>query len=81
MTPVLSLEEARRHPHMVERQSLIEVAGVEHPAVAPRLSRTPGGIRHPPARRGEHTREALMDWGFGADEVETGRCGGFYGVR
>ena len=26
-------------------------------------------IQRPPAHAGEHTDEALADWGFGADEI------------
>ena len=39
------------------------------PAPAPRLSRTPGAISGPPAAPGEPTRDALRDWGFGAEEL------------
>jgi crotonobetainyl-CoA:carnitine CoA-transferase CaiB-like acyl-CoA transferase len=30
--------------------------------VVPKLSRTPGGIRHAGPRLGEHTREVYADW-------------------
>jgi alpha-methylacyl-CoA racemase len=39
---------------------------VVQPAPAPRFSRTPGTIQHPPAEPGQHTDEALADWGFDA---------------
>jgi len=39
------------------------------PAPAPRLSRTPGAVSRPPAHPGQHTDEALADWGFAADEI------------
>ncbi len=67
--PVLSISEARRHPHNVSRGTFVESAGVEQPRPAPRFSRTDSGIQRPPARVGEHTDEALADWGFGADEI------------
>ena len=67
--PVLSISEARRHPHNLERGTFVELAGVEQPRPAPRFSRTDSGIQRPPARVGEHTDEALADWGFGADEI------------
>ena len=38
--PVLSPSEAYAHPHNVERETFIEVAGVKQPAPAPRFSRT-----------------------------------------
>jgi len=43
--PVLSLDEARDHPHMKERGAFIEHDGEWHTAPAPRFSRTPGSVR------------------------------------
>ena len=67
--PVLSLAEAPAHPHNRARETFVEVDGVVQPAPAPRFSRTVPAIQRPPARRGEHTDEALADWGFSADEI------------
>jgi alpha-methylacyl-CoA racemase len=38
--PVLSLEEAPRHPHLRERATYVEIDGVVQPAPAPRFSRS-----------------------------------------
>ena len=70
VTPVLELGEAAAHPHLAARQAVVEVDGVPQPAVAPRLSRTPGEVGRPSGAAGADTREALRAWGFGADEVE-----------
>ncbi|MFD6372200.1 CoA transferase, partial [Streptomyces roseolus] len=43
--PVLSMAEAPHHPHLRERGTFVEVAGVVQPAPAPRFSRTPGAIQ------------------------------------
>ena len=67
--PVLSLKEAPQHPHNVHRGTFTEVGGVIQPAPAPRFSRTPGAIARPPAHAGQHTDEALTEWGFTTDEV------------
>ncbi|HEX2038137.1 MAG TPA: CaiB/BaiF CoA-transferase family protein [Acidimicrobiales bacterium] len=67
--PVLSLSEAPGHPHNVARGTFTEVADVVQPAPAPRFSRTPGAIARPPAWPGQHTDQALGDWGFSADEI------------
>jgi alpha-methylacyl-CoA racemase len=67
--PVLSISEARSHPHNVARGSFVTVGGFEQPRPSPRFSRTDSGIQRGPARVGEHTDEALRDWGFGADEI------------
>jgi alpha-methylacyl-CoA racemase len=62
--PVLSLEEAPNHPHNRARQTFVELDGAVVPNVAPRFSRTPSEIQGPPPRVGEHTKEALVDWGL-----------------
>jgi alpha-methylacyl-CoA racemase len=36
---------------------------------APRFSRTPAEISRPPAHAGQHSDEALADWGFTTDEI------------
>jgi alpha-methylacyl-CoA racemase len=68
--PVLSMNEARRHPHNVERATFVEVAGVEQPAPAPRFSRTPGAIRDRSHAAGADTDAALADWGFDHTTIE-----------
>ena len=68
--PVLSMTEAPKHPHNRHRGTFIEDDGVVQPGPAPRFSRTPSKIQRPPARAGEHTDEALRDWGFSAPELE-----------
>ena len=74
--PVLSMEEAPKHPHMKHRGTFIEEGGVTQPGPAPRFSRTPSKIQRPPAKPGEHTEEALRDWGFANPELEKLRkCG------
>jgi len=67
--PVLSLAEVPEHPHVQARNTFVEVAGVAQPAPAPRFDRTPPEISRPPAHPGQHTDEALADWGFGSEEI------------
>ncbi len=67
--PVLSMAEAPEHPHNRHRGTFVEVEGLVQPAPAPRFSRTPGAIQRPPAHPGQHTDEALADWGFDADRI------------
>ena len=67
--PVLTPEEAAVHPHNALRGTFTEVAGVVQPAPAPRFSRTAPEISGPPARPGQHTDDALADWGFNASEI------------
>ena len=79
--PVLNMADAPNHPHNKERGTFVEVAGVPQPAPAPRFSRTPSAIQRPPANPGEHTEEALRDWGFDTGELEQLRGSGAIGVR
>jgi alpha-methylacyl-CoA racemase len=67
--PVLSLSEAPEHPHNRARGTFTTVGGVVQPSPAPRFSRTPGAIARPPSFAGQHTDEALADWGLSADEI------------
>ena len=74
--PVLSMDEAPQHPHNQLRGTFVVQDGVTQPAPAPRFSRTPSEIQRPPAVAGEHTEEALRDWGFSSTDVEKLRnCG------
>ena len=74
--PVLSMVEAPQHPHNQARSTFIEVAGVTQPAPAPRFSRSKATVQRPPAKRGEHTEEALRDWGFAEADLAALRRAG-----
>jgi alpha-methylacyl-CoA racemase len=67
--PVLDPDEAAQHPHNQERSTFVELDGVRQPAPAPRFSRSTPEIAGPPTRPGQHTDEALADWGFSADDL------------
>jgi alpha-methylacyl-CoA racemase len=69
-SPVLSLDEATKHPHAIARNSYVDVEGITQPAPAPRFERTPGKVQKPPAQRGEHTNSLLEDWGFSRKEID-----------
>ena len=74
--PVLTMTEAAQHPHNVQRQTFVEVAGITQPAPAPRFSRTEPAIQGPPAWPGQHSDQVLTDFGFSADEVAALRADG-----
>lgn len=67
--PVLSLDEAPRHPHNVERDTFVEVAGILQPAPSPRFSRTVAQIQGPPAHPGQDTDRILADAGYDSDDI------------
>ncbi|GAA4940593.1 alpha-methylacyl-CoA racemase [Actinomycetospora succinea] len=66
---VLDMEESARHPHNKARGLHIDAFGVTQPAPAPRFSRTPSGTPTPPATPGQHSAEALADWGVDRDRI------------
>jgi alpha-methylacyl-CoA racemase len=59
--PVLDWTEAQAHPHLVARETFVDVSGVVQPAPAPRFSRTPGAVRGPAPYAGQHTDEILAE--------------------
>jgi alpha-methylacyl-CoA racemase len=67
--PVLAIDEAPQHPHAVARGNYVTVAGIKQPGPAPRFSRTRPEVRSPPPEAGQHTEEALRDWGFSSEEI------------
>jgi alpha-methylacyl-CoA racemase len=67
--PVLTMSEARRHPHLVARRTFVEAFGATQPAPAPRFGRSQCEIQSPPPRAGQHTDEVLREYGFSAEEI------------
>ena len=68
--PVLSMEEAPRHPHNVARETFVEIDGVIQPAPAPRFSRTVPELPRPPAEAGADSEGTLRSWGFSSEEID-----------
>ena len=67
--PVLTMSEAAQHPHIKHRSTVINRDGVDQPAPAPRFSRTTAEVQRSAPWPGQHTDEALRDWGFDADAI------------
>jgi alpha-methylacyl-CoA racemase len=74
--PVLTLEEAPKHAHNIERGSFVEIDGVLQPAPAPRFSRTVPEIPKPPSADCADTEEVLADLGFSEDKIRSLRAAG-----
>ena len=53
--PVLTMTEAKDHPHALARNAFIDINGVSQPAPAPRFSHTPGMAVAPPEVRSPST--------------------------
>jgi alpha-methylacyl-CoA racemase len=69
--PVLSLNEAPRHPHNLARGTFVDVAGIAQPGPAPRFSRTPSQVQCPPSEAGGDNNQTLLDWGLTEADVAT----------
>jgi alpha-methylacyl-CoA racemase len=67
--PVLRLSEAMEHHQNVHRGSFIEIDNVRQPGPAPRFVRTPSTTPRGSAYAGEHTEEALADWGLSSQKI------------
>lgn len=62
VAPVLTLEEARDHPHIKARAGFWEAGGVLQSAPAPRLSRTPAKIAPASSAGPMAVRDVLAGW-------------------
>jgi alpha-methylacyl-CoA racemase len=70
VAPVLTMSEAPLHEHNRARRSFVEIGGALQPAPVPRFSRSVAEVRARPPMPGEHTRQALADWGVASNDVE-----------
>jgi alpha-methylacyl-CoA racemase len=69
VAPVLSMEEAPKHPHNVARKTFETAFGAVQPGPAPRFSRTAGAINGDPALAGKHSRDVMKDWSVDAERA------------
>lgn len=79
--PVLDMEEAPTHPHLVERGTFVEHGGVIQPAPAPRFSRTETSISGQPPENGADTDSVLSDFGFSDADIAALRTSGAVGNK
>lgn len=75
VAPVLTLDEAPKHPHNVARGTFVDVGGVPQPAPAPRYPESLDPPR-PPRAEGEDGEAVLAGLGYGAEEIARLRSDG-----
>jgi alpha-methylacyl-CoA racemase len=62
VTPVLSFDEASRHPHVVARGVVTDLNGIVQPSPAPRFSRTDAGTPAPPPSNASDAAAIIAEW-------------------
>lgn len=72
--PVLSLEGVFSHPQVLDRDMVLDVnhrteGKIKQLGIPIKLSMTPGQIRMPAPRLGEHTEEILKEFGLTTEEI------------
>lgn len=70
VAPVLSLTEARNHPHNRARQSFVSSGRLERPAPAPRFSESPQTLAAAPTAVDRRSTTILARFGMSEDEIE-----------
>ena len=70
--PVLSIGEMIAHPQTIARDMVVDTGrdGVRAIGLPVKLSATPGSVRRPAPRLGEHTRAILRDLGFDETAID-----------
>lgn len=76
VAPVLTMQEASAHPHLLARETFVEIDGITQSSPAPRFSRTsartPGSIS-------AASSQVLADWGVEPRRVDDLRARGIVG--
>jgi formyl-CoA transferase len=76
---IFSIADIARDPHYAARGMLLDTTAsdgepLKQPGIVPKLSASPGGIRHAAPALGEHNDEILSSIGYSADEVASLRA-------
>jgi alpha-methylacyl-CoA racemase len=79
VAPVLSLTEARDHPHNRARQSFVTSGRLERPAPAPRFSQSPQTLGSAPTAADRQPKSILARFGISDEEIEALAMSGILG--
>ena len=69
--PVLSINEAREHPHMKARNNFISIDDVVQPMPAPRFSKTNSESPKKAPKLGENNEEILLQLGYTDEDIKS----------
>ena len=69
--PVLSINEAREHPHMKARNNFISIEDVVQPTPAPRFSETNSESPKKAPKLGENNEEILLQLGYTDEDIKS----------
>ena len=69
--PVLSINEAREHPHMKARNNFISIEDVVQPTPAPRFSKTNSEPPKKAPKLGENNEEILLQLGYTDEDIKS----------
>ena len=68
--PVLSMNEAIKHDHNIERNSFFNMDNVIQPSPAPKFSYSQSEVSHPPVKVGTHTKEIMSSLGLDEEVID-----------
>jgi alpha-methylacyl-CoA racemase len=69
VTPVLTIDEAKRHPHNIARGTFIDIAGLQQHAPAPRFSRSSPAPPRAPVKAGSDGASILRELDLSEAEI------------
>ena len=70
VSPVLSMEEAKKHPHNIEREAFINIDGFNQPNASPRYSVTKQEIKHNAKQVGADLDDICKEFNLSIDALK-----------